>query len=309
MIRRANLHFPQAVGNVLRGLLGMEISHKRRRRLQAVAAQLLLGIAGLALITSVCFWLGFGLARTGFAYVILVALVSLLGSFSASVVLSIVAAACLNYFFAAPLFEFRIDLPEDIERIAVFLATAVVVTALTTRRKRVEEALAENRARLEEAQRLAHVGWWERDLITDRVTVSDEIVRILGTRPVGRWLNSIHPEDRSRAAKAAETAVRGGPRYDVEYRVVCPDGTLRVVHSQADVTWDASGRPLRKFGVLQDITELRQAEQELRASEARFRTFVDHATDAFLLLDEDWTVLDVNRRACEALGYSREERV
>jgi PAS domain S-box-containing protein len=47
----------------------------------------------------------------------------------------------------------------------------------------------------------------------------------------------------------------------------------------------------------------------VRASEARFRTFVDHATDAFLLLDEDWTVLDVNRRACEALGYSREELI
>jgi K+-sensing histidine kinase KdpD len=142
MIRRANLHFPQAVVNVLRGLLGMEISHKRRRRLQAVAAQLLLGIAGLALITSVCFWLGFGLARTGFVYLVLVALVSLLGSFGASVVLSIFAAACLDYFFAPPLFEFRIDLPEDIERIAVFLVTAVIVTALTTRLKRAEEALA-----------------------------------------------------------------------------------------------------------------------------------------------------------------------
>ena len=75
--------------------------------MQAIAAQILLGIAGLALITFACFQLGFGLARTGFAYVIVIALVSLLGSFSASIVLSIVAAACLNYFFAAPLFEFR----------------------------------------------------------------------------------------------------------------------------------------------------------------------------------------------------------
>ena len=54
---------------------------------------------------------------------------------------------------------------------------------------------------------------------------------------------------------------------------------------------------------------MRQAEHELRASEARFRTFVDHATDAFLLLDEDWTVLDVNRQACGNLGYSRDELI
>jgi PAS domain S-box-containing protein len=279
-------------------------------RFHPIAAQLLLGIAGLALTTFICLQAGFGLARTAFVYVIVVALLSLFGSFSVSVILSVLAAACLNFFFAPPLFEFRIDLPEDIERIAVFVTTALVVTALTTRRKRAEEALAENRARLEEAQRLAHVGWWERDLITDRVTVSDEVARILGGRPIGRWLNLIHAEDRSRAAEAAAAAIRlGGPRYDLEYRVVRADGTVRVVHSQGDVIWESSGRPLRQFGVLQDITELREAELRLRASEARFRTFVDHATDAFLLLDDDWTVLDVNRQACEGLGYTREELI
>ncbi len=299
-----------AVESIVLGVLGMKITHKPRSRLRAVAAQFLLGIAGLALITFVCFRLGVGLARTGFVYVILIALVSLLGSFSVSVVQSIVAAACLNYFFAPPLFELRIDVPEDIERIAAFLTTSLVVTALTTRRKRVEEELAESGTRLEEAQRLAHVGWWQRDLNTDRVTVSDEVSRILGVRPVGRWLNLIHPEDRAKAADAAAAALRpDGPRYDVEYRVARPDGTLRVVHSRADVTRDDSGQPLRQFGVLQDITELRRAEQELRTSEARFRTFVDHATDAFFLLDDHSIVLDVNRQACDDLGYSREELI
>jgi PAS domain S-box-containing protein len=288
----------------------MEIRRKRRPGLQAVTAQLLLGIVGVALITFVCFLVGFGLTRTAFAYVILIALVSLLGSFSASVVLSILATACLNFFFAPPLFELRIDAVDDVERVAAFLVLSLIVTAVITKLKRAQEELGDSKAKLEQAEQLAHVGWWERDLMTDRVRVSDEVVRILGQRPVGRWLNLIHPEDRSRAAEAAAAAIRpSGPRYDIEYRVMRSDGTVRVVHSRGDVTWDDSGRPLRQFGFLQDITELKHAEQQVRASEARFRTFVDHASDAFLLLDENWTVLDVNRRAGEALGYSREELI
>lgn len=176
-------------------------------------------------------------------------------------------------------------------------------------------SLRESERRLELAQRIARVGWWERDFVTGHVSLSDEACRIFGVQPVdlphwhGRWLSLIHPEDRSRAAAASDAAVGGGPRYDVEYRVVRPDGTVRVVHSQGDVTWDESGRPLRQFGVLQDITELRGAEDELRASEARFRTFVDHAMDGLFLHDERQTVVDVNRQACESLGYSREELI
>ena len=294
----------------------MYIRHKQRAQLQAVATQFVLGLVGLALITFICFRLDFGVARTGFAFVILIALVSLLGSFSVSVVLSIVAVACLNYFFARPLFELRVDDSDDIVRMAAFLTTSLVVTALTTRLNRTGGELRDSKASLEAAQRIAHVGWWERDLISGHVSLSDEVRRIFGVQPVGlphwhaRWLELIHPQDRPRVAEAAAAAlVRGGPRYDVEYRVVRPDGELRTVRSQGDVTWDDSGRPLRQFGVLQDITELRQTEQELRASEARFRTFVDYATDAFFLLDDQSTVLDVNRQACESLGYSREELI
>ena len=297
------------------GRAWMEIAHKRRRRLQAVAAQFLLGITGLALITFICFHLDFGVARTGFAFVILIALVSLLGSSSVSVVLSFLAVAFLNYFFAPPLFEFRVDAPDDIERMAVFLTTSLVVTVLTTKLKRSEKSYAKiNPSWKRHSGSRILVG----GNVTSRpaVSLSDEVCQIFGVQPVdlpewhGRWLELIHPEDRARAAEAAAAALSpGGPRYDVEYRVVRPDGTLRVVHSQGDVTWDDSGRPLRQFGVLHDITELKQAERELRASEARFRTLVDHASDAFFLYNEDATVLDVNRQACESLGYRRDELI
>jgi PAS domain S-box-containing protein len=154
-------------------------------------------------------------------------------------------------------------------------------------RKRAEKELRESKERLEKAQRLAHVGWWERDFSTSQVSLSDEACRIFGVQPVelpewhGRWLELIHPDDRARVAEASEVAVRGGSRYDVEYRVIRPDGGERIVHSQGDVTWDEAGKPLRQFGVLQDITDLRRAEEELRESEGRFRTLVQFSFDVY----------------------------
>ena len=176
-------------------------------------------------------------------------------------------------------------------------------------------SLRESERRLEAAQRIAHVGWWERDFRTRRVALSDESCRIFGVAPVDlphwqqRWLSLIHPEDRAKAADASQAALSGGPRYDVEYRVVRPDGLERVVHSQGDVVRDELDQPLRQFGVMQDITELRKAEEERRASEVRFRTFVDHAADGFFVLDAGLIVVDVNRQACLSLGYGREELI
>ena len=179
--------------------------------------------------------------------------------------------------------------------------------------------LEDSEAKLAQAQRIAHVGWWDRDYRAGRITLSDESCRIFGlpleervadlAKWHERWLTLIHPDDRLKVSQAGAEAIRGGPRYDVEYRVVRPSGEVRFVHSVADMTRDESGQPLRWFGMMQDITALRQAEHELRASEARFRTFVDHATDAFFLQDEQGIVVDVNRQACESLGRTREELI
>jgi PAS domain S-box-containing protein len=179
-------------------------------------------------------------------------------------------------------------------------------------------SLRDSERRLEESQRIAHVGYWDRDLLTGQITLSDESCRIFGFQPERtihlsnwqeRWLSLVHPDDRARMADAVAAALRGGPRYDVEYRLVRPDGQERVVRSRGDITWRAPGEPVRMFGVMQDITELRHAETGLRASEIRFRTFVDHATDALFVHDERARILDVNHQACLGLGYSREELI
>ena len=131
--------------------------------------------------------------------------------------------------------------------------------------------LGESERKLEEAQRLAHVGYWERDPDTDLITWSNETYRIFGLQPQERILYSaqlpelVHPEDKQLVVEAVAEALRGGRRYDVEYRVVRPTGEVRLVHSQGDVIRDESGRPRRMFGTVQDITERKQAEQRLMA--------------------------------------------
>jgi PAS domain S-box-containing protein len=137
--------------------------------------------------------------------------------------------------------------------------------------------LRESEARLEEAQRIAHVGYWERGIDGDDFTWSDETYRIFGMAPQERtidfaaWQEVIHPEDRQMMLRATRQAASGGPRYDAEYRVIRPDGEVRVVHSQGDVKGDDSGSPHRIFGIIQDITERRRAEAEVRESERRYR--------------------------------------
>jgi two-component system cell cycle sensor histidine kinase/response regulator CckA len=182
----------------------------------------------------------------------------------------------------------------------------------------VLRSLRESEGRLAAAQRVAHVGHWERDFAGGLVTVSPELLRIFGLGPdyprdlagwEALWRSLVHPDDREQAASALNAALRGGERYDVEYRLQLADGQTRIVHSQGDVVDGAPGRPRRMFGTVQDITEFRRAQDELRASESRFRVFVDHATDAFFLHDRRGVILDVNQQACDSLGYTREELV
>src|SRR5262249_50939017 len=143
--------------------------------------------------------------------------------------------------------------------------------------------LGESECKLEEAQRIAHVGHWERDVDTDAVTWSDETYRIFGLRPQERGFSFaefgvlIHPDDRQMVAEAA-AALRGNQRYDVEYRVVRPNGEVRLVHAQGALVTDDAGRPRRRFGTVQDITERKRAEQRLMAQHTVTQTLAEAAT-------------------------------
>jgi len=149
-----------------------------------------------------------------------------------------------------------------------------------TDRKRAEEDrqalsrdLQESKAWLEEAQRVAHVGYWVWDLQTNHLIWSDETYRIFGLTPqeglidLDKVREMIHPDDREAVFRTAEEAIRSGTRADCEHRLFRPSGEMRVVHSLADLKRDTSGRPYQMFGTTQDITDSKRAEEALRRSQ------------------------------------------
>lgn len=134
--------------------------------------------------------------------------------------------------------------------------------------REAELALLKSQHRLAEAQRIAMLGNWELDLATGEIWWSDELHRIFGMPPAvrpnfERFSNALHPDDRGRVV-AAVTATRDyGVPYNVEYRVVLPDGRMRTVHAVGEVVYDQHGRAVLMQGTAQDITERRNTEQRL----------------------------------------------
>jgi len=180
-------------------------------------------------------------------------------------------------------------------------------------------ALQLSESRLADAQRLARIGYWERDLDAGLVTLSDETCHILGVPPFDGpqdleecnqlWLSHIHPDDRERVERTMDSTIRFGTPYDVEYRLFNLDGDMRHLRSIGRDIPRGPGVARRWFGTLQDNTPLRRMEQELRHSEARFQAYLDHTTDAITVHDTLGRIVEVNRQLCDSLGYSREELV
>ncbi|HUK17250.1 MAG TPA: PAS domain S-box protein [Bryobacteraceae bacterium] len=146
-----------------------------------------------------------------------------------------------------------------------------------TEQKRIEERLRANEVQLVDAQRLANVGSWVRDLDTERIHWSDEIFRIFGLPNDGlpdrqAFLRRVHPKDREIILEAGEKACASPIPVDVEYRVVRPDGEIRFVHSIAEAIRNDRGVPVRIVGATQDITEQVKARELLREREERLKS-------------------------------------
>ncbi len=180
-------------------------------------------------------------------------------------------------------------------------------------RKLAEEALRKSERLMQDAERIAHVGSYSRDLRTEQLEWSDEVYRIFGHEPravkptfdlVSRH---IHPDDAQRFQEANEALISGKEAYDLEYRIVRADGQERIVRSRARLERDASGRPVRMFGSVHDITERRRDEEALKRSEKRYRELLEALQEGIWVIDAEAKTTYVNDPMARMLGYTVEE--
>jgi PAS domain S-box-containing protein len=187
-----------------------------------------------------------------------------------------------------------------------------------TERKQAEVSVRINEANLSKAQQIAGVGSWEMDLIdpheatSNPLRWSDEMFRIFGTTPGAvvpsheSFFTFVHPEDKPILEQTLLTAIWERRPCNVEHRIILSDGTIRFVHGESELVFDAAGQPVKLIGTLQDITERKETEAALRESEMRYRALAEAAPDDIFIIDSEGLLQYINHHAAQMFGTSPE---
>lgn len=142
-----------------------------------------------------------------------------------------------------------------------------------TERKKSEEALRESEARYALAADVAHLGFWERDMLSRKVFWSRETYRIFGVDPqnfeptVDNFMSRVHPDDRESLQRSLDYMFSNKDKYNTRYRIFRPNGEIRSIHSRGQVKLDENGDIIRIIGTVQDITERANIEETLQWAE------------------------------------------
>lgn len=203
-------------------------------------------------------------------------------------------------------YRFNAYTPEDLET----LQTLADYCGGALARLRTVELRRETESRLREAQALAQIGNFYWNIRSNHIVWSAELFRIHGHEPQGfaatyeALLAAAHPEDRTALADAIQTTLRTRAVLNHDYRIIRRDGQIRWLHLRARVTVNAEQAVAGIEGTCQDITERKAITDDL----ALFRSLVDRVSDALEVIDPaTGRFLDVNAKACQELGYAREE--
>lgn len=176
-----------------------------------------------------------------------------------------------------------------------------------TERMETDAALRRSQQQLAQAQRIAHLGSWEKDLLQKKIDWSEETRRIFAwseDEPLtyDAFVQRLHPEDANKAFAAHTATAAGLAPLEIEYRIVLPDGAVRYLAERGELVRDQDGRPVRIAGVVQDITERKQMELALANEQKMLRTFIDTVPDVLYAKDRESGFLLVNAATVVQVG-------
>jgi len=186
-----------------------------------------------------------------------------------------------------------------------FDGTLALVTDITERKR------AEKNVR--DAQHVGRVGSWDRNLRTGEIAWSDELCRIYGVDPklpvpgLDEQARFYTPDSWTRLQAAVENTVNHGAPLDLDVQIVRADGKVIWATARGEALRSAAGQVVGTRGTIQDITERKRAENQLRESGERHRTIVQAAMDGFWAVDPQGRLMEVNDAYCRMSGYSAEE--
>lgn len=183
-----------------------------------------------------------------------------------------------------------------------------------TEQKRSAVKLQDSEKRLASATSIAHVGHWEWSPQTGTVLWTDEVYRIFGYSPgeiipsYALFLNSLHQDDRTRVKEAVEASLRNPIPYNIEFRLYRKDGSERIGRATGSTDFDQNGDAIRLSGAMQDITEIKQAEREIKESKEKIRMLLDSTAEAIYGVDLEGNCTFVNAACLRILGYEDERK-
>ena len=184
-----------------------------------------------------------------------------------------------------------------------------------TEREQAEEQLRQSEERLKRSQEIAHLGSWELDLVNNSLSWSDEVYRIFGLKPqefganYEAFLAAVLPEDREAVDTAFSGSLREGrDSYEIEHRVIRQTtGEIRYVHEKCQHVRDENGKITRSIGMVHDITDRKRAEEALRDSEKRYRSFIEVTGELGWTTDVEGEVIEDIPSFRKFTGQSYEE--
>ncbi|PKO48088.1 MAG: diguanylate cyclase [Betaproteobacteria bacterium HGW-Betaproteobacteria-4] len=186
-----------------------------------------------------------------------------------------------------------------------------LIWAFRSRRRQfvAMEALHHSQKQLGEAQRLARLGSWELDLMSNELIWSDELYGIFELDPaqvVGSYkvfLNLVHPDDRDRVDRVFRDSVARHNDYEIEHRLLMPDGRIKLILERGSSHFDDQGQPLRTIGTAQDLTDIRQMESQMQLLGSAF----EHSGEAILITDRENRIITVNPAFTALTGYTLDD--